>query len=98
MSAKKDIGEWHRGVPLSAKWPIFAGLTILVIGLGCFGVWAGVAPLNIRLASARSWPPAEQVSRTSRRHHPRIASRTAMWRGNSLVRMTHRVNASYAAV
>jgi HlyD family type I secretion membrane fusion protein len=46
MSAKKDIGEWHRGVPLSAKWPIFAGLAILVVGLGCFGVWAGVAPLN----------------------------------------------------
>ena len=46
MSAKKDIGEWHRGVPLSAKWPIFTGLAILVVGLGCFGVWAGIAPLN----------------------------------------------------
>ena len=47
MRAEKDsIGEWHRGVPLSAKWPIFAGLAILVVGLGCFGVWAGVAPLN----------------------------------------------------
>ena len=47
MSAEKDsIGEWYRGVPLSAKWPIFAGLAILVVWLGCFGVWAGVAPLN----------------------------------------------------
>src|ERR1700704_4105416 len=47
MRAEKDsIGEWHRGVPLSAKWPIFTGLAILVVGLGCFGVWAGVAPLN----------------------------------------------------
>ena len=47
MRAEKDsTGEWHRGVPLSAKWPIFAGLAILVVGLGCFGVWAGVAPLN----------------------------------------------------
>src|SRR5882672_956492 len=47
MRAGKDgIGEWYRGVPLSAKWPIFTGLALLVVGLGCFGVWAGVAPLN----------------------------------------------------
>src|SRR3981189_1134836 len=47
MRADKDsIGEWSRGVPLSAKWPIFAGLAILVVWFGCFGVWAGVAPLN----------------------------------------------------
>src|SRR3981189_2139772 len=47
MRVEKDsIGEWHRGVPLGAKWPIVAGLAILVVGLGCFGVWAGVAPLN----------------------------------------------------
>src|SRR5260370_39294058 len=47
MSAEKDsIGEWYRGVPLSAKWPIFTGLAMLVVWLGCFGVWAGVAPLN----------------------------------------------------
>jgi membrane fusion protein, type I secretion system len=47
MRAEKDsIGEWYRNVPLSAKWPIFAGLAILVVWLGCFGVWAGVAPLN----------------------------------------------------
>ena len=29
-----------------AKWPIFTGLAILVVWLGCFGVWAEVAPLN----------------------------------------------------
>src|SRR5258707_11593787 len=47
MRAKKDsTGEWYRGVPLSAKWPIFTGLAMLVVWLGCFGVWAGVAPLN----------------------------------------------------
>ncbi|MDH2357234.1 HlyD family type I secretion periplasmic adaptor subunit [Bradyrhizobium sp. SSUT112] len=43
---KESIGEWYRGVPLSAKWPIFTGLAILVVWLGCFGVWAGIAPLN----------------------------------------------------
>lgn len=47
MRAEKDsIGEWYRGVPLSAKRPIFTGLAILVVWLGFFGVWAGVAPLN----------------------------------------------------
>jgi HlyD family type I secretion membrane fusion protein len=47
MSAEKDgIGEWYRDVPLSAKWPIFTGLAMLAVWLGCFGVWAGVAPLN----------------------------------------------------
>lgn len=47
MRAEKDsTGEWYRGVPLSAKWPIFTGLAILVVWLGFFGVWAGVAPLN----------------------------------------------------
>jgi multidrug efflux pump subunit AcrA (membrane-fusion protein) len=47
VSAKKDsIGAWYRDVPLSDKWPIFTGLAILVVWLGCFGVWAGVAPLN----------------------------------------------------
>src|SRR5712672_30296 len=47
MRAEKDsIGEWYRGVPLSAKWPIFTGLGILVVWLGCFGVWAGGAQLD----------------------------------------------------
>ncbi|MDA9496171.1 HlyD family type I secretion periplasmic adaptor subunit [Bradyrhizobium sp. CCBAU 11357] len=45
-AVKDDIGEWYLGVPLSAKWPIFTGLAILVVWLGCFGVWAAVAPLN----------------------------------------------------
>lgn len=45
-AVKDDIGEWYRGVPLSAKWPIFTGLAILVVWLGCFGIWAAVAPLN----------------------------------------------------
>src|SRR4030081_3892188 len=47
MRAEKDgIGEWYRDVPLSARWPIFTGLAILVVWLGCFGVWGGGAPLN----------------------------------------------------
>src|ERR1700751_5092620 len=47
MKAEKDnIGAWYRDVPLSEKWPISTGLAILVVWLGCFGVWAGVAPLN----------------------------------------------------
>ncbi|WP_439375355.1 HlyD family type I secretion periplasmic adaptor subunit [Bradyrhizobium sp. DASA03120] len=41
-----STGDWYRGIPLSAKWPIFTGLAILVVWLGCFGVWAGIAPLN----------------------------------------------------
>src|SRR6267154_2372267 len=53
MRAEKDgIGEWCRDVPLSARWPIFAGLAILVVWLGCFGVWAGVAPLNSAVVAA----------------------------------------------
>src|SRR5947209_1002450 len=47
MTAARDSsGAWYRDVPLSAKWPIFTGLAMLVVWLGCFGVWAGVAPLN----------------------------------------------------
>lgn len=47
MRVEKDgISEWYCGVPLSAKWPIFTGLAILVVWLGCFGLWAAVAPLN----------------------------------------------------
>jgi membrane fusion protein, type I secretion system len=46
MRAESDSGAWYGGVPLSAKWPIFTGLAILAVWLGCFGVWAGVAPLN----------------------------------------------------
>jgi HlyD family secretion protein len=45
-AARDSTGAWYRDVPLSAKWPIFTGLAILVVWLGCFGVWAGVAPLN----------------------------------------------------
>jgi HlyD family type I secretion membrane fusion protein len=45
-SESDSSGAWYRDVPLSAKWPIFTGLAILVVWLGCFGVWAGVAPLN----------------------------------------------------
>jgi membrane fusion protein, type I secretion system len=47
MTAQRDsTSAWYRDVPLSAKWPILTGLAILVVWLGCFGLWAGVAPLN----------------------------------------------------
>ncbi len=53
MRAENDgHGEWYRGVPLSAKWPIFTGLAILVVWLGCFGVWAAVAPLNSAIVAS----------------------------------------------
>src|SRR5690349_3878213 len=45
-SESDSSGAWYRDVPLSAKWPIFIGLVILAVWLGCFGVWAGFAPLN----------------------------------------------------
>ena len=45
-SQYRGIDQWHRDVPVSAKWPVFVGLGILVLLLGCFGVWAGVAPLS----------------------------------------------------
>jgi HlyD family type I secretion membrane fusion protein len=38
--------QWHRSVPLSTWWPTMLGLGVLVLWLGCFGVWAGLAPLN----------------------------------------------------
>ena len=47
MRAGTDsTGAWYQGVPLSAKVPILTGLAILVVWLGFFGAWAGVAPLN----------------------------------------------------
>src|SRR3954454_11999861 len=46
MTAERANGAWYRDIPLSAKWPIFTGLAILVVWLGCFGVWALIAPLN----------------------------------------------------
>jgi membrane fusion protein, type I secretion system len=52
MKAGTDTGEWYHGVPLSAKGTILTGLAILVVWLGCFGVWAGVAPLNSAVVAA----------------------------------------------
>jgi HlyD family type I secretion membrane fusion protein len=52
MRAGTDTSEWYNGVPRSAKGPILIGLAILVIWLGCFGVWAGVAPLNSAVVAA----------------------------------------------
>ena len=46
MTQYRSIHQWYGGVPLSAKWPVLFGLGILVLWLGCFGVWAGLAPLS----------------------------------------------------
>jgi HlyD family secretion protein len=40
------IDQWYRGVSLSAKGPALAGACILVLWVGCFGMWAGLAPLS----------------------------------------------------
>ncbi|MGE3934315.1 MAG: HlyD family type I secretion periplasmic adaptor subunit [Rhodospirillaceae bacterium] len=37
---------WHRGVPMSTRWPIRIGLGILIVLVGGFGVWAALAPLS----------------------------------------------------
>ncbi len=41
-----SLPQWHRGVPLSARWPIIVGIATLVLWGGGFGLWAGLAPLN----------------------------------------------------
>ena len=64
MRAKDSIGEWYRDVPLSAKWPIFTGLAMLVVWLGCFGVWAGVAPLNSAVVASGTFRPLTSTART----------------------------------
>jgi HlyD family type I secretion membrane fusion protein len=42
----RSLNQWHRGVPLSARPHAIVGLAILLLWLGCFGVWAGLAPLQ----------------------------------------------------
>jgi HlyD family type I secretion membrane fusion protein len=47
MTAQRlSLHHWSRGLPLSAWWPTIFGLAILVLWVGCFGVWAGFAPLH----------------------------------------------------
>ena len=41
-----NLLRWSRGLPQSSWWPTIAGLVILLLWVGCFGVWAGLAPLN----------------------------------------------------
>lgn len=41
-----SLPQWHRGVPLSARWPIIVGIATLVLWGGGFGLWAALAPLN----------------------------------------------------
>ena len=45
-SVDRGIDHWYGGVPLSARGPTVFGLVVLVLWFGCFGLWAGMAPLN----------------------------------------------------
>jgi HlyD family type I secretion membrane fusion protein len=42
----RSFNQWHGSVPLSARPQAIVGLAILLLWLGCFGVWAGLAPLQ----------------------------------------------------
>ncbi len=46
MTSGFNGDHWSGRVPVSARWPIVLGLSTLVLWLGCFGVWAALAPLN----------------------------------------------------
>ena len=44
--ARGSLEQWHTGVPLSARGPIILGFGILLLCIGGFAVWAGLAPLQ----------------------------------------------------
>jgi HlyD family secretion protein len=46
MSVCPSIDQWHRGVPSSLRLPTVAGIAILILCVGGFGVWAALAPLD----------------------------------------------------
>jgi membrane fusion protein, type I secretion system len=55
LTEQSGIHQWYRGVPLSARTHTVAGIAILVSSLGCFGVWAGLAPLNGAVVASGSF-------------------------------------------
>lgn len=55
LTEQSGIYQWYRGVPLSARTHTVAGVAILVSSLGCFGVWAGLAPLNGAVVASGSF-------------------------------------------
>jgi HlyD family type I secretion membrane fusion protein len=49
------IDQWYREVPRSARWPITAGIVVLLTwGLG-FGAWAALAPLEGAVVASGSF-------------------------------------------
>lgn len=46
MTPCPGLNEWHRGVPSSLRGPTIAGVAILLLCVGGFGVWAARAPLD----------------------------------------------------
>ena len=46
MNGNLRFGHWHRNVPSGTRAPILAGVAVLGLCLGGFGVWAEVAPLD----------------------------------------------------
>src|SRR5437016_1176136 len=55
FTERPNIPQWYRGVPLSARTHTIAGLALLVSSIGCFGVWAGLAPLNGAVVASGSF-------------------------------------------
>lgn len=46
MKNYPSMNEWHRGIPAGSRHLVRAGIAVLIVSLGGFGVWASVAPLD----------------------------------------------------
>jgi HlyD family type I secretion membrane fusion protein len=50
-----SIDEWYKEVPRSARWPIIAGITVLLSWVFGFGAWAALAPLEGAVVASGSF-------------------------------------------
>jgi HlyD family type I secretion membrane fusion protein len=55
MIACPSLDQWHRGVPAGVRLLTVFGITILVMCIGGFGVWAAMAPLDGAVVSSGSF-------------------------------------------